>query len=150
MKKLIQLCVLCLLSTPLIAKEEHFGLGANMEKLVAIETLLNEPVKYLKSEVTVKGKIVSVCENKGCWMMLASGDKRLRIKVKDGEMVFPISAKDKTAFATGKLETMEMTREKAIAYLSHMAEDSGEDFDASSIEGDITLYQLRPVGVTIK
>ncbi|WP_144393789.1 DUF4920 domain-containing protein [Pleionea sediminis] len=144
--------ILALLGTSSLAqaKSDVFGTGAKEADALAVNQVLETPDSFLDKEVTVAGEIVSVCDKKGCWMMLSSGDERLRIKVKDGEMVFPFNAKGKTAFATGKLEKMEMTREKAIAYLKHMAEDAGKEFDESTVKGDMTFYQLRPVGVTIK
>lgn len=134
------------------SEDKHFGNGAQMDKLVAISTILATPEKYLNKEITVAGTIVSVCGKRGCWMKLAS-DKRfqtLRIKVKDGDMVFPFSAKGEKAFATGKLVPIKLSKEKAIAYLSHLAEDAKEEFDPSTVTGEMTIYQLSPNGVTIR
>lgn len=85
-------------------------------------------------------------------MKLASDKKfqTLRIKVKDGDMVFPFNAKGETAYATGKLVPIELSKEKAIAYLSHLAEEAKEEFDPSTVKGAMTIYQLSPTGVTIK
>lgn len=84
-------------------------------------------------------------------MKLASDKKfqTLRIKVKDGDMVFPLTAKGKTAFATGQLSAKTLPKEKAIAYLQHMADEAKEDFDPASVTGPLTIYQLVPQGVTI-
>ena len=140
-------------SSELLALEDkNFGNGANMEKLVAISTVLASPEKYLDKEITVAGTIVSVCSKRGCWMKLASDKKfqTLRIKVRDGDMVFPFNAKGQTAYATGKLKPIELTKEKAIAYLSHLAEEAKETFDPTTVTGPMTIYQLSPTGVTIK
>jgi hypothetical protein len=153
MKRLIIVCLSLMATAWAFAqtsKDDVFGSGVDMSLLVPIDLLLSEPHKYLDQSVTVEGKVVSVCDKKGCWMMLASGDHRLRIKVNDGEMVFPFNAKDKTAFATGKLEALKMSKERAIAYLSHLAEDAGESFDPATVTGETTIYQLRPTGVVIK
>ncbi len=149
-KSLISLFLAIVFSHSLFAKDDSFGVGAKVAEAIDVHAILSEPEQFMEKELTVAGEVVSVCDKKGCWMMLSSGDARLRIKVKDGEMVFPFNAKGKTAYATGKLEKMEMTQEKAVAYLKHMAEDAGETFDPESVKGDVTLYQLRPVGVTIK
>ncbi len=138
------------LSTHANNQDEVFGDGVDMDKLVAIETLLSSPDEFSEQTITVEGKVISVCDKKGCWMMITSGNKQLRIKVDDGDMVFPFNAKDKTAFATGKLEALTMSKDKAIAYLSHLAEDAGESFDPASVTGETTIYQLRPTGVVIK
>ncbi len=151
MRVFLTLCISTLISSWSYAtNDEIFGSGADMSSLTPISQLLVDPESYTNKTVTVKGSIQSVCGNKGCWMTLSSDEQRLRIKVKDGEMVFPFNARGKIAYATGKLEALPMSKEKAIAYLSHMAEESDETFDPASVTGDITLYQLRPVGVTIK
>ncbi len=139
-------------STSFALENKSFGTGANMQKLVAISTLLDSPQQYLDQEVTVAGTIVSVCSKRGCWMKLASDKKfqTLRIKVKDGDMVFPFNARGETAYATGKLSPIKLTKDKAIQYFSHLAEEAKEEFDPSSITGDMTIYQLVPTGVTIE
>lgn len=126
-----------------------FGGGADMSKITAINEILKSPDRYLDSVVTIEGTISSVCKKKGCWMVLSSGSHQLRIKVNDGEMVFPFNTKGKTAFATGKLEVLEMTREKAIRYLAHLAEDAEQAFDESTVTEETVVYQLRPTQVTI-
>jgi len=132
-------------------EKQVFGSGANMEKLTAISTVLASPAQYLDKEITVKGLIVAVCENRGCWLKLASDQtlQSLRIKVRDGDMVFPLITKGKTAYATGLLKGIELTKEKAITHLQHMADEAKESFDPSSIITGMTIYQLVPYGVTI-
>ena len=149
MKNWILILTLVLSTSAL--KAEDFGTGADMTKLVAISTLLETPKSYLDKTVTVEGAIISVCKKRGCWMKLASDKKfqTLRIKVKDGDMVFPFNAKGKTAYATGKLVGIELDKEKAIAYLQHLAEEANEKFDESSVTEGMTIYQLSPTGVTI-
>jgi len=149
MKFLTSLLLLIVFSTSVYAKT--YGTGAEMDKLIAISTLLDTPEKFLNKDVTVEGAIVSVCKSRGCWMKLASDQKfqTLRIKVKDGDMVFPLTAKGKIAYATGQLDAIKLDKEKAIEYLSHLAEEANEEFDKSSITTGITIYQLVPQGVTI-
>ncbi|MCP4272311.1 MAG: DUF4920 domain-containing protein [Gammaproteobacteria bacterium] len=149
MKFLTSLLLLIVFCSPVFAKT--YGSGAKMNKLIAISTLLDKPEKYLDKNVTVEGTIVAVCSSRGCWMKLASDKKfqTLRIKVKDGDMVFPLTAKGKIAYATGQLHAIELDKEKAIEYLSHLAEEANEKFDKTSITAGITIYQLVPQGVTI-
>ena len=132
-------------------EQRNFGTGAEMDKLISISTVLKSPKSYLNQDITVKGTIVSVCEKRGCWMKLASDKKfqTLRIKVRDGDMVFPLNSQGKTAYATGQLKGIALSKEKAIAYLQHMADESKEHFDPTSITQGITIYQLTPKGVTI-
>jgi len=49
--------------------------------------------------VLIEGTIVDVCTNIGCWIELrgeASGQK-IRVKVEDGEIVFPVTIRGKHA-----------------------------------------------------
>ncbi len=152
MNSIVKIIFIFLISISASANEGiTFGSGANMEKLVPISTILASPQQYLDKEITVKGAIIAVCEKRGCWVKLASDKKfqTLRIKVRDGDMVFPLNSKGKTAFATGKLTGIPLSKDKAIAYLQHMADESKETFDPASITTGITIYQLVPKGVTI-
>lgn len=128
-----------------------FGGTVDKTKLVDVADILAKPQSYLQQQVTVKGTVEAVCQKKGCWMQLAAdaNQPRFRIKVKDGDMVFPVSAKGKTAYASGRLNPIEMDLASTRDYLAHKAEEQGEAFDPQSVTKAITLYQLVPVAVEI-
>ncbi len=137
--------------TAFTAVATSFGGPVDKTKLVDVADILAKPQSYLQQQVTVKGTVAAVCQKKGCWMQLASDANHptFRIKVKDGDMVFPVSAKGKTAYASGKLDPIEMDLESTRDYLAHKAEEQGEAFDPQSVTEAITLYQLVPVAVEI-
>lgn len=136
----------------LAAAEEMFGKGAAFEKVKPISEVLAHPEKYLQEEVTVAGTIIEVCAKRGCWMKLASDKKfqNLTIKVNDGEIVFPLTARGKQAAARGKLQAIQLTREQALEYYRHMAEESKKPFDPTQVKGPETVYQLRTIGAVIR
>ncbi|MBU1618844.1 MAG: DUF4920 domain-containing protein [Gammaproteobacteria bacterium] len=133
------------------ASASTFGGVVDKTKLVEVADILAKPQSYLQQQVTVKGTVEAVCQKKGCWMQLSAGKNQptFRIKVKDGDMVFPVSAKGKTAYASGKLDPIKMDLESTREYLAHKAEEQGEAFDPQSVTEAITLYQLVPVAVEI-
>lgn len=151
--KLFQYLLLttALACTALSAPAATFGAAVDKTKLVEVADILAKPQSYLQQQLTVKGTIEAVCQKKGCWMQLSAGQNQptFRIKVKDGDMVFPVSAKGKTAYATGKLDPIEMDLESTREYLAHKAEEQGEAFDPQSVTEAVTLYQLVPVAVEI-
>jgi hypothetical protein len=54
--------------------------------------------------VRIAGTVSAVCPMRGCWMDIAGdGGETIRIKVKDGEVVFPQTAKGKRVVAEGVL-----------------------------------------------
>lgn len=88
------------------AEPVQFGEQVQHDKLVALAEILATPGQYLQQEITVQGTITAVCEKMHCWMRFATAENEpaFRLKVRDGDMVFPLSAKGKTAYATGTLQ----------------------------------------------
>jgi hypothetical protein len=134
-----------------LAKNINFGTEVDAENVTKISTIMAQPDKYLSSPVTIKGTVVGVCKKRGCWMTIAS-DKRfenLRIKVRDGDMVFPMSAKGSQAIATGKLNKIEFDLERTKQIKAQQAIAKNEVFDPASVTEPLVIYQLVPTGVSI-
>lgn len=95
-----------------------FGAAVDKTAVLPVEQLLAQPQNYLDKVVTVSGTVDSVCSKQGCWMKFsADSDKGpFRIKVRDGEMVFPLSAKGKTAYASGTVRLWPQGEEEPDAY----------------------------------
>ncbi len=153
MKKTIAL-TLALLLSPLLQASQSFGPAFDFSKStpVTVAQVLAQPANYLQHPFTVQGKIDAVCQKKGCWMQFATAADQptFRLKVKDGDMEFPVSAKGKTAYAYGTLKAKPMTLEQSKTYLKHRAEEQGETFDPTTVSSAVTLYQFEPVSVLIK
>ncbi|MFC1743536.1 DUF4920 domain-containing protein [Candidatus Riflebacteria bacterium] len=131
---------------------KDMGAPVKKEKVIKISKILGEPDQFLGKEVTVSGLIVDVCPKRGCWMKLASDKKfqTLRIKVQDGVMVFPLSARGRQAVVRGKMQGFRLPQKTAIKYFKHLAEEKGEAFDESTVTGPVNIYQIKPAGVSIR
>ena len=129
--------------------ETRLGNPLTLEEPTPIPRVLSEPSAYVGKTLQVKGKVTAVCEMMGCWMNLVDSGKSLRIKVRDGEIVFPQESVGKLAIAEGKLVKFDLTREQAIARAKHEAEESGRRFDAASISGPVTFYQIQGTGAVV-
>lgn len=152
MKNLLTTILLCgsaLWAAPGLSAQ--YGGQVDRQQLTAISSIVANPERYLATPVTVQGEIISVCQEKGCWMQLASDVKQqqFKIKVRDGEMVFPLSAKGKQAIATGRLVRIELDLESTREHLAELAEREGRDFDASTVSTPLVLLQLTPTAVEI-
>jgi hypothetical protein len=148
----LQIVILIFFTVSLIsfAQSEKYGKEIELTEKTLISDILADPLEYVGKTVLVEGEIAEVCAMAGCWMKLKSdkvGD--IRIKVKDGEIVFPVEAKGSNALVEGTVYAIEFTQEEAVDYLKHMAEDAGEEFDESSVTGPMTLYQIRGLGAQI-
>ena len=143
-----------LLALTLVASalaDTNLGQPLAIGETTPITQILSDPDAYVDQSVQVKGEVTEVCEKAGCWMKLvdrASG-KAIRIKVRDGEIVFPPEAIGKTAIAEGKFQKIELTKEQAVAQQKHEAEENGRPFDPKSVSGPVTLYQIRGAGAVV-
>ena len=134
-----------------LAGEVKLGKPFTINEAIGIDKLTAAPEKYVGKVVQVKGTVRDVCRMMGCWMELADPEsgKSIRIKVKDGEIVFPKKAIGKTAIAEGKLAKVEMSKDEAIAQAKHEAEANGRKFDPASITSAVTYYQIQGTGAVI-
>ena len=73
----------------------------------------------------------------GCWMELTNdAGQRVRIKVEDGDIVFPKDSAGKTALAEGKFTKTELTHEQALAQARKPPKKPTCKFDPSKVKGD--------------
>lgn len=100
----------------------------------------------------VKGRVGEVCEKAGCWMILVdpSTNGRVRIKVADGEIVFPREAVGRMAVAEGRFVRIELTKEQAIGRARHEAEENKRPSNPVSVTGPATIYQIQSYGAVME
>lgn len=118
--------------------------------LITIEALMANPEAYLDKVVRVEGEVQEVCPMAGCWLDMTDKDKKVRIKVKDGEIVFDKKLVGKRVVAEGTVYKFDLTRDEAVNYFRHLAEERGEEFDESSVTSGTTIYQIGGLGVRVK
>lgn len=150
-RSLMSIAVLLIL-IPGLCAAETYGAGVTVPEATSIAKILADPDAYVGKTVRIEGKVLDVCPMKGCWMELAQeGDgSSLRVKVDDGVIVFPMTAKGKLAVAEGVLEAIPMTRESYVGWMEHLAEERGQKFDAASVgEGPFRILQLKGSGARI-
>jgi len=143
--------IFLLLGSLSLQADTPLGKPLSLESGMSVGALMSSPSDYLGKTVQVKGKVTEVCERMGCWMNLvdANTGKRIRIKVVDGEIVFPRSSVGKLALAEGKLTKLELTREQAVAFARHEAEEQGRKFNPASIKSGTAFYQIEGSGALI-
>ena len=92
-----------------------------------LEELFNSPDQYLGNEVLITGEITEVCPMRGCWIDIKDThtNHNIRIKVIDGEIVFPLSAKGKYADIQGMFTKLEFSEDQARQWKIHLAEEKG-------------------------
>jgi len=147
---LVAILLVAMLS-PVTAFAKDFGKGVSLSEETAISSILDTPADYVGKKVKVSGLIIEVCSKRGCWIYLA-GDRdfeKIRIKVTDGEIVFPMEARGKVATVEGVVESMVLNREEVIKRRKHHAEEKGVAFDPATVTSGETVLRIRGLGASI-
>lgn len=142
--------VLSFVVATLPAAAETYGAGVEITETTPIAAILGAPESFSGKRVRVEGEVADVCPSAGCWMVLDDGGQQLRVKVEDGVIVFPQSARGGKAVAEGVIEVRTMSREEYGSWQAHLAEEKGESFDPAALgEGPFLYVQLRGSGAEI-
>lgn len=129
-----------------------YGKKITLKEKTKVSTILENPKEFVGKKVLVEGIVVDVCEKRGCWIELSSDKpyQKIKVKVNDGEIVFPMEEKGKTALVEGEVYEIKMTREEAIKRAKHEAEEHGTEFNEKDITGPVIFYQIKGIGAIIK
>jgi len=161
----LSLGLLATLSTRAIANDstesttqsasDVYGEPLSEAAILRISDLLATPEKYVGETVKVTGLVDDVCPMEGCWIdVLERGSKQtVRFKAKHDVIAFPVQAEGREVVAEGVFGKRALSREQAIAWLRHLAEERGEPFDEAAAlaeAGDgMVLYQINARGAEL-
>ena len=143
MRSMIVVAVLAVL-VPLRGAETKLGEGVTLKEPTAIAALVARPGDYSGKTIRIDGVATAVCTAMGCWMAVASESAPngpvVRLKVEDGVIVFPVTAKGKKVSAQGVFEAMSDADEHAK---EAAGEHAKQDAKASA------AYQIKATGALI-
>ena len=132
-----------------------YGDMSKTEKVYAVDELIHNREVYINSIVKVEGVIEEVCPMRGCWLQVGGGNnknKKIRFKVKDGDIVFPLSSKGRKVVAEGQFSVLTLNKKQAKNWKKHLAAEKGIDLDTASIvltSSDYFEYRLNTSGAEI-
>ena len=141
----------------LLNKENPQGhYGNHMQKGVAqqIHEILNKPDEYLNKNILVSGVVDDVCPMRGCWIQISDKNQAgpIRVKVTDGEIVFPLSAKNHNVTVQGTFVRLDLSKDQAINWKVHLAKEKGIDLDPNGIvlqKEDYYEYRINCTGAKV-
>jgi Domain of unknown function (DUF4920) len=128
-----------------------YGEALTLTDTTKVSDILAAPQEWVGRRVLVAGTVVQVCQEKGCWIQIASDREHemLKVKVEDGVIVFPMTAMGHPAVVEGTIEALPVTAEQARAQARRHAEETQQPFDSTRVFADTTLYQIRGLGAFI-
>lgn len=149
--KILKSAILGILLFTLINAEDgkKYGSELTLTEKTDVTAILEKPAEFDGKKVLIEGTIVGVCESRGCWIDVAAkeGYEKIRVKVDDGVIVFPLEAKGKTAVVEGEVYALTMEQEHNCA----SGENKGEEKSCcSETEKEKKVYQIKGLGAVIK
>jgi len=164
-KQILLLTLLCICigcssdksESDLLNKKNPIGFYGNFssaEKIQNIVDLISNKDVFINKEVKVRGLVNEVCPMRGCWLEVVdeNGIDKLRIKVTDGDIVFPLSAKGRNIEAEGQFSILALNKQQAKNWKKHLAAEKGIEIDTSEIilsQNDYFEYRLNTTGAKI-
>ena len=158
MKTLLAIGMVALVA-PITGGETRLGTGVTLKDSTPIKSILEQPATYVGKTIRIDGVATAVCAHMGCWMAVAAegpvgnegsgasggpggNDQKptIRLKVDDGVIVFPVSAKGRKVSAEGVFEAVGGAGDSRDAAQEHAKHDP----KASQ------SYQLKATGAIIQ
>lgn len=124
-----------------------YGEGITLENKTPISEILSNPEDFEGKVVLVEGIVDDVCAHQGCWLTLkgeAEGEV-IKVKVNDGEIIFPQEAKGKKAVVEGEVYSFDVSNDAECAGHEH-----SEDKACCSEKKEVKkVYQIKGIGAII-
>jgi hypothetical protein len=134
------------------ADGKTYGKGVTQPASVSISAIMDNPQAYEGKTVRVEGLVTDVCPKRGCWFEMA-GDKpgkKMKFKVDDGVMVFPMTTKGKYAVAQGVVQVSKLSLEQTRKHAVYVASEKGEKLDPKTITEPRTVVRIMGSGAVIR
>jgi hypothetical protein len=127
---------------------KHWGEDFKVEEITPASALLADPASFQGKSLRVEGKIGEVCQAKGCWMVIADGEKTMRVMMKDH--AFGVD-KD-IASQDCQIEGTVTVRELDPEFIEHLASESEnpEAMPEKHNAQDGKVYEFEAVAVSSK
>ena len=143
-----------LTATAAQSQTKNYGKPLTLKEKTPISAILKDPHAYHGKKVQVEGTIVEVCEERGCWINIASDKpfEKIRFKVDDGVIVFPLDAKGRKAVAEGVVQVQMLSKEQAMAQAIEMHKERGTmaKFDSTKYMKDVMDVQIKGEGARVQ
>jgi hypothetical protein len=125
-----------------------YGAGANAEGELVSADLLSSRLQKDKYVGKVTGKVVEVCQEKGCWMKLQKTDgASVMVKFKDYKFFMPKDIVGKEVVLDGQA----VVKDVSVEQLKYLAKDAGKsEGEIEKIKEPKREIQFIAAGVLVR
>jgi len=148
MKQLLLIC--SFLFAPASLADEawtHYGNAFTLKETpIASVDFLKDPSKYDGQNIMVEGPIADVCQKAGCWLVLADGDKSIRVRTKAHRFLVAKDSTGKTARIEGLVKSTKVDAQRVAHYESESI--NKEIIPEKQAKSDL-VFELIASGISI-
>lgn len=120
--------------------------GVHEGPALPVADVLAAPESYTEqASLRLEGDIVSVCQNKGCWLRMGDAEQDLFVKFGACDKYVPLDAAGRRVLVEGKLSIEEVSVEEQ----KHMLEDAGKTEEAAKITEPKRSVRFAALGAAI-
>jgi len=126
-----------------------YGGELAINSAIPASQLLDAPGDYVGQEVVVEGRVADVCQKKGCWMVIADGDRTMRITMKDHGFAVDMNGSGGDCQVQGIVLEKEVDADTVAHYASESANADAQPEPAGGgkmFEIEATAVRMRPAG----
>ena len=142
---------LCILWSPIgLASDDwtHYGNEFTLtEKPIPATKLLADPGQFDGKTVMVEGRVADVCQKAGCWLVLAEGDKSIRVRTKAHKFLVAKDTTGYTARIEGEVRSHKIDPKRVAHYEGESV--NKEIIPEKQVTSD-TTYELIAFGIAMQ
>lgn len=110
---------------PAAGTPTKFGTPLSAAPALTAQAVLADPKQYDDKDIKLTGQVSGVCQNKGCWMTIGTGEPgaaSIRVRFKDYAFFVPRDCIGKTAVVEGRFKLTTLS----VAEAQHYADDAAK------------------------
>lgn len=130
------------------AQYAHYGALFTVDVAVPAATFLASPGDFTGKIVRVEGRVADVCQKAGCWMVIADGEKTIRVKMKDHGFAVAKDAAGCTASVEGTVAEIAVDPATVEHFASEATDPSAKLPEHAAKEGKV--YEFTATSVATK
>lgn len=126
----------------------HYGNDFTLKDSPVTHTaFLSDPGKYDGQTIMVEGPIADVCQKAGCWLVLADGDKSIRVRTKAHRFLVAKDSTGQTARIEGLVKSTKVDAKRVAHYES---ESVNKEIIPEKQATSDQVFELIASGISIK
>ena len=109
--------------------------------------LLADPSQFDGKKIMVEGRVADVCQKAGCWLVLAEGDKSIRVRTKAHKFLVAKDTTGYTARIEGEVRSHKIDPKRVAHYEGESV--NKEIIPEKQVKSD-TTYELIAFGIAMQ